>query len=100
MLEVDAPTGRGAACWVGARRVAHGHPPVAFDVTEWTTEDEALLSTERVLAIWQLVTAEVRGRIVLVGDALGVWFGMVRFSAKAKKINAIFFVQKGRRRAS
>ena len=35
------------------------------------------------------MTAEVRGRIVLVGDALGVWFGMVRFCAKAKKINEI-----------
>ena len=30
------------------------------------------------LAIRHFVTAEVRGRIVFVGDALGVWFGMVR----------------------
>ena len=41
------------------------------------------------LAIRHFVTAEVRGRIVLIGDALGVWFGMVRFCAKAKKINEI-----------
>ena len=39
------------------------------------------------LAIRHFVTAKVRGRIWLVGDAMGVWFGMVRFNAKAKQIN-------------
>ena len=41
------------------------------------------------LAIRHFVTAKVRGRIWLVGDAMGVWFGMVRFNAKAKQINEI-----------
>ena len=39
------------------------------------------------LAIRHFVTARVRGRIWLVGDAVGVWFGMVRFNAKAKQRN-------------
>ena len=39
------------------------------------------------LAIRHFVTARVRGRIVLVGDDLGVWFGMVKFCARAGKIN-------------
>ena len=98
VLEVDASTtGGGAACWVGARHVANSNPPPAYVVTKWTAEDEALLGTEWgdpahqatceafmvLLAIHHFVTVEVRGRIVLVGDALGVWFGMVRM----KKIN-------------
>ena len=104
VLEVDASTtGGGAAWWVGARHVAHSNPPVAYGVTQWTAEDEALLGSERrdpahqatweafmvLLAIRHFVTVQVRGRIVLVGDALGVWFGMVRFCAKSKKINEI-----------
>ena len=48
VLEVDASTtGGGAACWVGARHVAHSNPLVAHVVTKWTAEDEALLGTER-----------------------------------------------------
>ena len=104
VLEVDASTtGRGAACWIGARHVAHKNPPVAYVVTQWTEQDEELLGTKRgdaahqatweafmvLLAIRHFVTADVRGRIVLVGDALGVWFGTVRFCAKARKINEI-----------
>ena len=41
------------------------------------------------LAIRHFVVPGVRGRIVLVGDALGVWFGMVKFCARAGKINEI-----------
>ena len=87
VLEVDASTtGRGAACWIGARSRAQQGPPDAFVTTEWTQEDEILLSTRRrdsayqatweafmvLLAIRHFVTAKVRGRIWLVGDAMGV----------------------------
>ena len=104
VLEVDASTtGGGAACWIGARCRAQQGPPDAFVTTEWTQEDEVLLGTRRrdpayqatweafmvLLAIRHFVTAKVRGRIWLVGDAMGVWFGMVRFDAKAKQINEI-----------
>ena len=41
------------------------------------------------LAIRHVFTPKVRGRIMLVGGALGVWFGMVRLCAKAWKINEI-----------
>ena len=70
-------------------------------MTKWTDQDEELLGTLRedpahqatweafmvLLAIRHFVTAEVRGRIVLVGGAMGVWFGMVRFCAR--EINEI-----------
>ena len=71
-------------------------------VLEWTSEDEELLGTRRGdpahQATWEasMVTGPsalccpgVRRRIVLVGDALGVWFGMVKFCARAGKINEI-----------
>ena len=93
VLEVDASTtGGGAACWIDARHVAHKNSPVAYVVTQWTEQDEELLGTKRgdpahqatweafmVLAIRHFVTAEVRGRIVFIGDALGclVWNGLV-----------------------
>ena len=48
LLEEDASTPcGGAACWIGARRVAHRNPPVAYVVTKWTEEDEELLGTQR-----------------------------------------------------
>ena len=91
----------GAACWIG--RLAQQGPPDAVVTTEWTQEDEELVGTRRsdpahqatweafmvLLAIRHFVTAGVRGRIVSVGDALGVWFGMVEFCARAGKINEI-----------
>ena len=94
VLEVDASTtGGGAACWIGARRLAQHRPPDVFVTTEWTSEDEELLGTRRgdpahqatweafmvLLAIRHFVAPGVRGRIVLVGDALGVWFGRSSF---------------------
>ena len=100
VLEVDASTsGGGAACWIGARQLVQHRPPDAFVTTEWTSEDEELLGTRRgdpahqatweafmvLLAIRHFVVPGVRGRIVLVGDALGVWFGMVKFCARAGK---------------
>ena len=39
------------------------------------------------LAIRHFVSPVLRGKIILVGDALGVWYGMVRMSAKSQKIN-------------
>ena len=75
----------------------------AFVTTEWTTEDESLLFTKRgdpahqatweafmaLLAIRHFVTPKARGRIILVGDALGVWYGLVRMKARATKVNEI-----------
>ena len=104
VLEVDASTtGGGAACWHGDRRRSQQGPPDAFVCTQWTPEDEQLLFTVRgdpahqatweafmaLLAIRHFVTLESRGKIVLVGDALGVWYSLVRMKAKATKINEI-----------
>ena len=48
VLEVDASTTGGeAACWIGARHVAHKNSPVAYVVTQWTEQDEELLGTKR-----------------------------------------------------
>ena len=41
------------------------------------------------LALRHFVTLKSRGKIVLVGDALGVWYSLVRMNAKATKINEI-----------
>ena len=41
------------------------------------------------LGIRHFVTLKSRGKIVLVGDALGVWYSLVRMKAKATKINEI-----------
>ena len=103
-LEVDASTtGCGAACWFGARRMSQQGPPNAFVATSWTEEDEQLLGVERgdpahqatweafmaLLAVRHFVAAAARGRIVLVGDALGVWFGLIKMAAKCTKVNEI-----------
>ena len=41
VLEVDASTtSGGAACWIGARHVAHKNSLVAYVVTQWTEQDE------------------------------------------------------------
>ena len=102
VLEVDASTtGGGAACWRGDRRRSLRDPPDPFVSTLWTQEDEQLLITERgdpahqatwgafmaLLAIRHFVSPTTRGRIILVGDALGVWYGLVRMKAKAAKVN-------------
>ena len=101
VLEVDASTtGGGAACWHGDRRRSQRKPPDAFVCTQWTPEDEQLLLAARgdpahqatweafmaLLAIRHFVTLKSRGKIVLVGDALGVWYSLVRMNAKATKI--------------
>ena len=41
------------------------------------------------LAVPTWVTADTRGRVVLVGDALGVMFGVVTLSAKSEVVNKI-----------
>ena len=41
------------------------------------------------LAIRHFVTSKSRGRIILVGDALGVWYGLVRMKARTPKVNEI-----------
>ena len=104
VLEVDASTtGVGVACWYGDRRRSRFAPPNSFVSTVWTREDEVLLHTVRgaplhqatweafmvLLAIRHHVSPVLREKIILVGDALGVWYGMVRMSAKSQKINEV-----------
>ena len=86
VLEVDASTtGGGAACWYGDRRRSRHVPPDTFVNTVWTREDEELLHTRRgdpahqatwefmaLFAIRHFVSPVLRGKIILVGDALGV----------------------------
>ena len=91
----QAPQGGGAACLCGTRRLSQQDPPKAFVATLWTEEDEQLLGVERevpahqatweafvaLLAVCDFVIPRTRGRRVLVGDVLGVWFGMIRMTA-------------------
>ena len=104
VLEVDASTtGGGAACWCGDRARSHHSPPDRFVSTVWTEDDERLLHVRlgdpadqatweafmALLAIRHFVSPTVRGRIVLVGDALGVRYSMVRLTAKSPVINEL-----------
>ena len=86
VLEVDASTtGGGAVCWIGTEQDKELLGTKWGDPAHQATWESFMV----LLAIRHFVTADVRGRIVLVGDALGVWFGMVRFCAQAKEINEI-----------
>ena len=104
VLEVDASTtGGGAACWHGDRRRSQREPPGAFVCTQWTPEDEQLLFGVRgdprspgnmggfygIVGNPAFCHTEIKRKIVLVGDALGVWYSLVRMKAKATKINEI-----------
>ena len=101
VLEVDASTtGGGAACWHGDRRRSQREPPDAFVCTQWTLEDEQLLLAVRgdpahqatweafmaLLATRHFVTLKSRGKIVLVGDALGVWYSLVQDQRDCQRI--------------
>ena len=82
ILEVDASTtGGGAACWFGARSLSQQEESPAHQAT-W----EAFMA---LLAVRHFVTPRTRRRIVLVGDALGVWFGLIKMAAKSAKDNEI-----------
>ena len=104
VLEVEASTtGGGAACYRGGRKRSQHSPPDRFVSTVWTEDDERLLHVKRgdpahqatweafmaLLAIRHFVSPTLRGRIILVGDAFGVWYSMVRVTARSPKINEI-----------
>ena len=104
VLEVDASTTRGGAvCWFGARRLSQQGPPNAFVATSVELKKTSSCwglsgprSSSNVGSVHGIVgqyghfvTAKTRGRIVLVGDALGVWFGLIKMAAKSTKVNDI-----------
>ena len=102
VLEVDASTTGGGAACCDRQRSQHS-PPDCFVSTVWTEEDERLLHVKRgdpahqatweafmaLLAIRHFVSPSLRGRIILVGYALGVWYSMIRLAARSPKINEI-----------
>ena len=104
LLEVDAsPWGGGAACWRGVSTRAGRGPPDEYIVARWTPADEELLGVVigeaagqavweafmYLLAVRHFVAANTRGRIAVVGDALGVWSGLVSLSARSPAINDV-----------
>ena len=104
LLEVDAsPWGGGAACWIGTTTRSGRRAPDSFVATRWTEEDGKLVggvigdagsqalweAYMFLLAVRHFVTIKTRGRIAIVGDALGVWTSLVKLSAKSFGINEI-----------
>ena len=104
LIESDAsPHGGGAACWIGAVGRRLHRPPDMYVVATWTQDDELLLGARIgdpasqavweafmvLLAVRHFVSARTRGKITVVGDALGVWHGLAKFSAKSPSINEV-----------
>ena len=104
LIESDAsPHGGGAACWIGAVGRRLHRPPDMYVVATWTQDDELLLGARIgdpasqavweafmvLLAVRHFVSARTRGKITVVGDALGVWHGLAKFSAKSLSINEV-----------
>ena len=95
--------GGGAACWPNASLYYANSPPTAYFSVQWSTFHEQLLGAvigdpahqatfeayTFLLAISSWVNESTRGRIVLVGDALGVMHGMAQWSAKSRVVNEI-----------
>ena len=95
--------GGGAACWPNASQYYANAPPCKYLAVQWSTFHEDILGAKIgdpahqatfeaytfLLAISSWVDESTRGRLVLVGDALGVMHGMVQWSAKSRVVNEI-----------
>ena len=89
VLEVDASTTcGGAACWIGARRLAQQRPPDALVRNFWAL-GEGIPPTrplwKRSWCYWPFGTVFLR--VFEEGLCWSVWFGMVKFFVRAVKIN-------------
>lgn len=104
LMEMDAsPQGGGAVAWFGAVGRGPRRAPDAFFSAAWNIEDEMLLDANvgdpasqatfeafaALLAIRTFVRPDMRGTVAIVGDALGVWHGIVRFSVRSRQVNDV-----------
>ena len=95
--------GGGAACWPSASSYYNNESPLAYISVKWTSFHERLLGVvvgdpahqatfeayTFLLAVATWVTSDMRGRVILIGDALGVMCGVVTLSAKSEIVNKI-----------
>jgi len=95
--------GGGAACWASASEYYNNVPPLAYLSVKWTSWHERLLNVSIgdpahqgtfeaytfLLAVTKWVTESTRGRVIVVGDALGAMHGVITLSAKSEIVNKI-----------
>ena len=95
--------GGGAACWASASEYYNNVPPNAYMSVKWTAHHEQMLNVTIgdpshqgtfeaytfLLAATRWVSNDTRGRVILIGDALGVMYGVVTLSAKSEIVNKI-----------
>ena len=93
----------GAACWASASEYYSNVPPLAYLSVKWTPWHERLLKVVIgdpahqgtfeayifFLAVAKWVTESTRGRVIVVGGALGVMHGVITLSAKSEIVNKI-----------
>ena len=95
--------GGGAACWNCASDFYRNLPPQCYFSIQWTVFHETLLHATigdpahqatfeayvYLLAITSWVTPETKGRVIVIGDALGVMHGIIQLSSRAFIVNEI-----------
>ena len=95
--------GGGAACWASASEYYNNVPPLAYLSVNWTSWHERLLNVmvgspaQRgtfeaytfLLAVTKWAIEITRGRVIVVGDALGGMHGVITLSAKSDTVNKI-----------
>ena len=96
--------GEGAACWASASEYYNNVPPLAYLSVKWTPWHERLLNVTIgdpahqgtfeaytfLLAVTMWVTeSTIGGRVIVVGDALGVMHGVITLSAKSEVVDKI-----------
>ena len=95
--------GGGAACWASASEYYNNVPPLAYLSVRWTSWHERLLDVvigdpahqgtfeayTFLLAVTEWVNESTRGRVIVVGDALGVMHGVITLSAKSEIVDKI-----------
>ena len=104
VMQCDASVwGGGAACWDTASEYYNNLPPRSYFSIQWNAFHESLLQATIgdpahqatfeayvfLLALTSWVTPQTRGRVILIGDALGVMHGIVQLSSKAFIVNEI-----------
>ena len=96
--------GGGAACWAIASEYYNNVPPLAYLSVKWTSWHKRLLDvvigdpahqgtfedcTSSLLAVAKWVNESTRGRVIVVGDALGAMHGVITLSAKSETVYTI-----------
>ena len=104
VFQCDASVwGGGAACWDCATDYYKNLPPQSYFSVKWTAFHESLLQATIgdpahqatfeayvfLLAVTSWVTPLTKGRIILIGDALGVMHSIIQLSSKVFIVNEI-----------